>query len=317
MGRFAPDAQGTMSRSLPAPRAAGVRGHRVRTRSWPRRFAGVAVVLVGATTVAAIGALVGAGRSGRRAILIDELAVFEPNPAFVGDVGAALAKGGYAMEYVPPQEVSVERLRSLPGDRADLIIVRAHAALIFDAGRWTDDAALFSSEPVDLAHFDVSGLRALDASGPSAASASSAPDAPSQAAADAAPIGATTLSAAAAAALVPVRRDVGADRRPYLGLGAHFIRDHLRGRFRDDAVVVLMGCDTLRGRGLSEAFLTRGARAVIGWNGPVSAAHTDRSTAALLAHYAAHGSVADAVRSAMTVVGPDPTSGAYLVAAVR
>ena len=78
-----------------------------------------------------------------------------------------------------------------------------------------------------------------------------------------------------------------------------------------------MGCDTLRGRGLSEAFLARGARAVIGWNGPVSAAHTDRSTAVLLAHFAAHGSVADAVRSAMTVVGPDPTSGAFLVAAVR
>lgn len=283
----------------------------IATRTLRRRLIDIGVVALGAL-VATLGAFVGAGhpvwRPVRRAVLIDELAVFAPHPAFVRQVGTALGEAGYEMTYVPPQEVTVERLRSLPGDRADLIIVRAHAALIFDRGQWTDDAALFSSEPVDLATFDVSGLRALDPA---------ALDAPSVPAAGAAPVGASRLSAAAAAALIPVRRETGSDRRPYLGLGARFVRDHVRGRFRRDPVVVLMGCDTLRGRGLSEAFLARGASAVIGWSREVSSAHTDRATAALVAHYAAHGDVADAVLAAMAAVGPDPKSGAHLVAAVR
>lgn len=244
----------------------------------------------------------------RRAVLIDELAVFEPNPTFVREVGARLAAAGYAMTYVPSKDVSVERLRSLPDDQADLIIVRAHAALIMDGGHWTDQAVLFSSEPVDLARFDVSGLPALD---PSGGAGSLDPAATSMA------VGASLLSADAAAALVPVRRTVGSDRRPYLGVGQRFIRDELRGRFRDDAVIVLMGCDTLRGGGLAAAFLDRGARAVIGWNSEVSAAHTDRATASFVEHFAVNGSVPDALRAVTNAVGPDPVSGAQLVADVR
>ncbi|MBK6768897.1 MAG: hypothetical protein IPG72_07800 [Ardenticatenales bacterium] len=294
----------------PQPAARAVQDIPVSTRMRDP-FAGFGVVALGAL-VAALGAYVGAGhplwRPARRAVLIDELAVFAPHPAFVREIGATLDEAGYGMTYVPSQEVTVERLRSVPDDRANLIIVRAHAALIFDRGRWTDDAALFSSEPVDLATFDVSGLRALDPS---------ALDRPSIPAAGAAPVGASQLGAAAAAALIPVRRDVGEDRRPYLGLGARFVRDHLRGRLRSDAVVVLMGCDTLRGRGLSEAFMSRGARAVIGWNREVSSAHTDRATASLVAHYVVHGDVAEAVLAATVAVGPDPKSGAHLVAAMR
>lgn len=308
---MAPHAPRALKRSKPTERPSR------RTIAGPHGRGRVADigVLVFATLVFLVAATLGAHRRAerpvRRAVLVDELAVFEPHSAFVRAIEGSLTAGGYRMTYVPSPEVTVERLRRLPGDRADLIILRAHAALIFDKGRWTEDAALFSSEPVDLANFDVSGLRALDPSG------LSGQEAPSGSTVATAPVGASRLSPSAAAALVPVRRAVGADRRPYLGLGARFVRDHLRGRFRDDPVVVLMGCDTLRGRGLSEAFLARGARAVIGWNGEVSAAHTDRSTAALIAHYSVNGDVSAALRAVSTNVGPDPVSGAYLVAAVR
>lgn len=265
-------------------------------------------ILVCGMAAATFGAYLDARPAVRTALLVDELSVFEPHPAFVRDVGAALVAAGYAMAYVPPQDVTVERLRSLPGDLADLIILRSHAALIVKDGRWTEDAALFSSEPVDLVRFDVTALRALDPSGL---------DDPPAANRAAAPVGATRLSAAEAAALVPVRRAVGSDRRPYLGLGARFIRDHLHGRFRDDAVIVLMGCNTLKGSALSDAFLARGARAVIGWNDEVSAAHTDRAIAALVVHLAADGDVLGAIRAVERDVGPDPVSGAILVAAER
>ena len=244
----------------------------------------------------------------RRAVLIDELAMFEPHPAFVHDVGAVLGAAGYRLTYVPSADVTVERLQALPGDGARLIILRAHAARIVAAGRLTDAAALFSSEPVDLGRFDVSALRAIDASGLDDAGV------PAE---GSAPVGATRLSAEAADALVPVRRAVGTDMRPYLGLGARFVREQLRGRFRPDAVVVLMGCNTLRDQGLAQAFLDRGARAVIGWDGDVSAGHTDRATAALVAHLADHSSASDAVRAVALAVGPDPTSGANLVVAER
>ena len=120
------------------------------------------------------------------------------------------------------------------------------------------------------------------------------------------PLAALALTTAEANALVPVRRFVGSDRRPYYGVGPDFVREHLGGRFKDGTIVILMGCDTLRGRRLSEAFLSRGARTVIGWNDQVSAEHTDKATAALIGYLADRVPADDAVQRAIATVGADP-----------
>lgn len=258
-----------------------------------------------------------------RAVLYDQIALDDPRRDFRDAIEGSLAAAGYELRVVPPEETTVRRFQDLPAERPDLLILRAHSALLLDRGRWTDEVALFTSEPVDLERFAVTGL---EAARPGAGAA------PGEAAGlaiegDALAEGAGSVGARAAsapgfgadelAALVPVRRRVGEDRRPFYGLGAAFVRDHLRGRFAPGTTVLLMGCDGMRGRGVSEAFLARGAGAVIGWSDVVSAAHTDRAGAVLVDALARGQDAAEAVRVAMREVGPDPVSGAFLIAAVR
>ena len=56
----------------------------------------------------------------------------------------------------------------------------------------------------------------------------------------------------------------------------------MKGSF-DDAVIIMMGCTGIK-RCAATAFLEKGAKAYIGWDGLVSAPHTDRATIQLLKH---------------------------------
>ena len=61
---------------------------------------------------------------------------------------------------------TVRRFQNLPREGAELVVVRAHTALIHDGRGWTDDVALFSNERIDLDLFDVTGLHDEDGSSP-------------------------------------------------------------------------------------------------------------------------------------------------------
>jgi len=79
----------------------------------------------------------------------------------------------------------------------------------------------------------------------------------------------------------------------------------VRGDF-DGATVIVMGCDALRSDVLASAFVDKGATAVIGWDGPVSAEETDSATERLLRHLVADKhSTPEAVAKTMAEVGPD------------
>ena len=80
----------------------------------------------------------------------------------------------------------------------------------------------------------------------------------------------------------------------------------MRGGF-DGANVVLMGCDVLRGEQLAAAFVDKGAGVVVGWDRPVTAAHTDAATLSLLRRYLVEGqSFEEAAAAASAELGPDP-----------
>jgi hypothetical protein len=165
------------------------------------------------------------------------------------------------------------------------------------------DVALFTNDRVDLSRYTVTGLHGTPERG-------SSPflQVDDQVA---------ELSDEEVDALVPVRRLTGDDLRPYYGIGYEFVRRFFLGQFKPGSMVLLMGCDSLRGRRLSEAFLARGAGVVIGWSDQVSAAHGDESTAVLVHHLAQGVPVDEALRLVMTSVGPDPNTGAHLIAAVN
>jgi hypothetical protein len=94
---------------------------------------------------------------------------------------------------------------------------------------------------------------------------------------------------------------------------AEFVSESMRGDF-DGATVVLMGCDVLAGSALAAAFVDRGARAVVGWDDSVSAAHTDSATLVFLQNLLDRALPPEAAAAAAAdEVGPDPYYGATLI----
>lgn len=257
---------------------------------------------------------VGSGRrddtAQRRALIVDQLDLTAPGEAFLAEAHRRLEGAGFAVTVVPAREATVERLRRLPEHDADIIVLRMHSARIARGTVIGDDIALFTGEPVDLEAMPMVGLPS-----PVATAVAEARGAPSSAArrGDSGP----RFSAAELRALVPMVYAVDGRELPYIGLRPAFIGEHTIGRFRAGAAVVLMGCDSLRSVAMADAFRRRGAAAVVGWDRPVSAEHTDRATLAVIDRLATTDGpatdVAAIVASVNAALGPDPASGARLV----
>ena len=81
----------------------------------------------------------------------------------------------------------------------------------------------------------------------------------------------------------------------------------------DDATVIMMGCEGIVTPTTGEAFVDDGAENYIGWNGPVSATHTDAATQKLLELLVIEKlPPVDALAKTMNEVGPDPVYGSTL-----
>jgi hypothetical protein len=104
------------------------------------------------------------------------------------------------------------------------------------------------------------------------------------------------------------------DSRKLFGVTADFVRNDMEGRF-DDTVVLMMGCQGFINAEGATAFTDKGARTFIGWDGLVSADHTDEATRLLLRHLIQDGAQGrDAVDRTMDEIGPDPDFGSQLLA---
>lgn len=98
----------------------------------------------------------------------------------------------------------------------------------------------------------------------------------------------------------------------YFAIVAAFIREEMRGQF-DDTLLIIGGCKTLASPQLAEAFLDRGASAVVGWNDTVDLVHNDRAILRLLlAMVGQKMSLEEAVRRTTIDVGPDPVYHSWL-----
>jgi hypothetical protein len=87
----------------------------------------------------------------------------------------------------------------------------------------------------------------------------------------------------------------------------------MEGQF-NDALVIMMGCQGFINDRGAEAFAEKGARTFIGWDGLVSAQHTDEAVGDLLGHIVRDGDdPQEAVTRTMLDVGPDPDFGSQLI----
>lgn len=97
----------------------------------------------------------------------------------------------------------------------------------------------------------------------------------------------------------------------YFGITPNFVKA-LNGNFQN-AIILVMGCDGLANGKMAEAFIEKGAKAYIGWNGLVSADYTDSATQQLLIHLIAEKeTIGTAITETMSEVGNDPTYGSAM-----
>ena len=204
-----------------------------------------------------------------RAVIVDQLELTAPNPDFAEQATELLEAAGYEVDYVPGAEVTVDYYRELPSKGYEIVLLRAHAAgRELSDDAYGDDVSLFTSERVSTKYAREQRERLVKGVG--------------------------------------FNREQMESGELYFGIPSSFVRERMQGEF-EGATVVLMGCDVLRAQNMAEAFVAKGAGAVVGWDAQVSAKHTDAGTLSLLRYLLVDGlSVQEAAAAAMAEVGPDP-----------
>lgn len=210
-----------------------------------------------------------------RAVVVDQLSLTAPNPAFVERATGLLEQAGYAVSYFSGEEVTVDFYRRLPTHGYDLILFRVHAdrlQAVAEDGTRVDDVMLFTSEPYDETEY---------------------------------------VADQEANRLVIARYYEGGPG--YFGVAPDFF-DGRPGDF-EGATIIVMGCEGLLTDRTAEKFVQMGARTYIGWDESVTASHTDAATERLLQYLVIEGKTPqDAVALTMLDVGPDPVYGSKLLA---
>jgi len=99
----------------------------------------------------------------------------------------------------------------------------------------------------------------------------------------------------------------GQDSPLYFGITPLFVKQRMEGEFPETAII-MMGCEGLKYDSMAEAFIQRGAKVYLSWNGPVTATHTDTAMTNLLEHLLLERmTVAQAFAETREEVGLDPT----------
>ena len=245
-----------------------------------RMAAVLAVVLLFAAALSVLlwrNPLSGGPSGPERAAIIDQLSLTQPNPDFAEQATGLLERAGYAVDYYPGEQVTVDFYRDLPARGYRLIVLRTHSALATERDSATGDktdkdyVGLFTSEPYDATKRSGEEQQGL---------------------------------------MGPGHYYEGGQE--WFVVAPKFIERSMRGRF-DDTLVIMMGCDGLKSPITAQRFLAKGASAFVSWSKPVSASHTDAATLRLLEKLLVDGlTVADAVTRTAAEVGPDPAYGAEL-----
>lgn len=203
--------------------------------------------------------------SGPRAVIVDQLSLTHPNQTFVDTAKDLLENAGYAVDYIPGENVTVDCYRYIPAYNYSIVIFRVHA------GKWSEmqSISFFTSEPYSESKYSADQLSFY-------------------------------LGRA-------VYADASADEESYFAITANFVRHAMKGSFNETAVI-MMGCYGLEYPSMAQAFIGKGASFYVGWNGTVSAEHTDEATLNLLEHMLVEKqAVGQAVENTMQEVGADPT----------
>lgn len=253
-------------------------------------------MVISLAAVLAVGVLLGILATGKlapgakTAAIVDQLSSTLPNPDFVQEATDTLEQAGFEVDYYPGEEVTVEFYRDLPSHGYELIILRVHSAVPMK------DLGVQADVPQDIVE------RVLAAVGDNALLFTSEPYQRSR-----------YLEEQRGLRLFPVRYSGDDPGDLHFAIASDFVRSSMKGEF-DQSTVILMGCSGLTFDSTAAAFAERGAAAVVGWDGPVSADHTDAATERLLRHLLIDGlTIREAVAQTAAEVGRDPVYDSALL----
>jgi len=208
--------------------------------------------------------------------IVDHLSFFpeQRNQAFVNTCINILEEGGLTWAYHKGEEVTVNFYRNLPSRGTTLIILRVHSAIMRTENETISVLGLFTSER----YSDEAARKYRN----------------------------DVLNNRLVMAFFP------GDDKKYFGIVPEFVEKSMEGKFKD-TIIVMMGCEGLGYDGvtytdMAEAFIKKGAKVYISWDGPVSINHTDLATVHLLQSLILHGrTIKQAVTETREEIGSDST----------
>jgi len=209
-----------------------------------------------------------------KAALVDHLSLTFPNQSLIDNTTEILEQAGYTVDYYPGEEVTVEFYKNLPTHNYDIIILRVHSALVLEGNEIVEAPVSFFTSE------NYSQTRYVW----------------------------EQWNRQLAIAFYPAPEPLY-----YFGIGPKFVTTSMNGKFQN-TIIVTMGCEGLTNTKMAEAFIEKGAKTYIGWNGSVSASHTDQATIYLLTHLLTEKeTIEQAVENTMREVGPDPAYNSILL----
>jgi len=225
--------------------------------------------------------------SSPKVTIVDHLSFFpeQQNQAFVNACINILEERELTWAYHKGEKVTVNFYRNLPSYGTSLIILRVHSAIMKTPEGTISILGLFTSESCTAETAkkyadDVSHDRLVNATFPTGGEG-------------------------------------------YFGIVPKFVEESMKGEFKD-SIIIMMGCEGLGYNNtrtgerityndMAEAFIKKGAKVYISWDGPVSINHTDQATVHLLQSLILHKrTIQWAVAETREEIGPDPTYNSTL-----
>jgi len=207
----------------------------------------------------------------------------QPNPTFAEECINILESGGLTWKYYKGEDVTVNFYRNLPSCGTSLMILRVHSAIMRTENETISLLGLFTSERFSIEAAqqykeDILHNRLVEAF------------------------------------FSPEER---AQNISYFGIIPKFIRESMNGKF-NKTIIIMMGCEGLGYDGqtytdMAEAFINKGAKVYISWDGRVGVNHTDQATLCLLQHLISKKQkIGKAVEETREEVGRDLTFNSTL-----
>ena len=209
-----------------------------------------------------------------KAAIVDQLSLTLPNRTFIETATATLKLAGYAVDYFPGENVTVEFFKSLPAYEYRIIILRVHSTATSRQGTQSP-VTIFTSERYSSSKHISEQLNDQ-------------------------------------LAMVSFSEEERERGITYFGIWPAFVTDCMTGNFQN-TMIIMMGCQGLENTVMAKAFVEKGAKVYIGWSQSVTAGHTDTATNVLLGNFLMKNqTLKQAVQETFVEVGFDPAYGSLL-----